>query len=434
VSASVTREVGSGFDIALVIETSTSATEQLFVATKAAAVEFVLEQPPETRIALFASDPPALPLGYTADRAATVNAIKDLSRAPGVGLVAALDLAARTNDASHRVTIVAAATASDSTVSATALGDEPTASLRTGPSQLYAVGVVSDPLAQLAADTGGFARSVDTKQLFGAFDSVSADVAGRYRLALPVAPGATRVDVRVTAPEGTAAVSVPLSSGSAESASTSTTSPQNVDNGITAARSSGNTSDNSNLVNGAIVLGVVLVGLLAAFVALRLRRRAQLLSAPLAPATATAVAPRPPLPPPLPTVDLREADRLAPTLTPLTGYPLTALCDDDDIVDLRAAVESCGIVVSQVRTVDEALRDVVTGRARALFVDSAVSHARELAAAVRQRNEAGWSSCPTLVHDSHRGPPDPALLAMADAVIDGPVDTSHVVAALAPRP
>ena len=100
---------------------------------------------------------------------------------------------------------------------------------------------------------------------------------------------------------------------------------------------------------------------------------------------------------------------------PLAGYALTALCDDDEIIELRAAVEPTGIVVSQAHTVDEALRDVVTGRAKALYVDSAMSHARELAAAVRQRNDAGWSSCPTLVHDSHRGPPDPALMAVADA-------------------
>ena len=117
----------------------------------------------------------------------------------------------------------------------------------------------------------------------------------------------------------------------------------------------------------------------------------------------------------------------------MAGYALTALCDDVEIVELRAAVEPTGIVVSQAHSVDEALRDVVTGRARALYVDSAMSHARELAAAVRQRNNAGWSSCPTLVHDSHRGPPDPALMAVADAVIAEPIDASRVVAALATR-
>src|SRR5688572_2171201 len=45
VTATVTRANGRGFDVALVIETSSGATEELFVATKAAAVEFILQQP-----------------------------------------------------------------------------------------------------------------------------------------------------------------------------------------------------------------------------------------------------------------------------------------------------------------------------------------------------------------------------------------------------
>ena len=117
----------------------------------------------------------------------------------------------------------------------------------------------------------------------------------------------------------------------------------------------------------------------------------------------------------------------------MVGYALTALCEDGELAELRAAVEPCGIVVSQAHTVDEAMRAFVTGRAKALYVDGTVSHARELAAAVRQRNDAGWSSCPTLVHDSHQGPPDPALMAVADAFIAAPIDASRVVAALATR-
>ena len=117
----------------------------------------------------------------------------------------------------------------------------------------------------------------------------------------------------------------------------------------------------------------------------------------------------------------------------MVGYALTALCDDDEVAELRAAVEPCGIVVSQAYTADEALRAVVTGRAQAIFVDATASHARELAAAVRQRNDAGWSSCPTLVHDPHHEPHDPALIAVADAFIAEPIDASRVVAALATR-
>jgi hypothetical protein len=117
----------------------------------------------------------------------------------------------------------------------------------------------------------------------------------------------------------------------------------------------------------------------------------------------------------------------------LAGYALTAVCDDADLGALRAAVEPCGIVVSQAYTADEALRSVVAGRASALYVDASLTQARDLVAAVRQRNEAGWSSCPTLLHDSRKGPPDPALMAAADAFIPAPIDAARVVAALTVR-
>jgi hypothetical protein len=362
-----------------------------------------------------------------------VGAIRTLPRAPGDRLVAALDIATRLTDTSRPVTIIAAATAADATVPATALRDDRAAEIRTGPSQLFAVGAVSAPLAQLAADTGGFARNADTRQLLGAFDAVSFDLAGRYGLTFPVPTNASLLEVRVTAPEGTAVASVALSSGAAKNASTAGTTPGEGDNGIAAARSAGNSNDwPARTVAIVLVIGLLTVGLIGVFEFRRLRRRRQL-SLVLAPYTATPPPQTPPLPPPplplppLPTVDLRRPE----VPLPLVGYALTALCDDDEVAELRAAVEPCGIVVSQAYTADEALRAVVTGRAQAIFVDATVSHARELAAAVRQRNDAGWSSCPTLVHDPHHDLHDPALMAVADAFIDEPIDASSVVAAIA---
>ncbi|MEO5841609.1 MAG: hypothetical protein ABIQ73_01670 [Acidimicrobiales bacterium] len=436
VNTIATREVGGGFDVALVIETSTSGPEQLFLAAKAAAVEFILRQPAGTRVELLASDPPAVTLAFTADHAALVSAIKTLSRSPGDGLVNALVLAARPNDSSHSVTVVAVATAAESTVPAAALRDDRADSLRSGPSQLFAVGAVSEPLAQLAAESGGFARPADARQLVGAFDSVSSDLAGRYRLTFPVPANALRLEIRVTAPEGSSSALVALPSGAAKSAGTAGTAPA-VDNGIAAARSAGDSNDSTaRMILLAIVLVVALLvaGLVALFVVRRSRRRRQFsLSLVLAPYEATAPPSQPPSAPPPPPAPPIVDLRLAAVPAALAGYALTALCDDDEIAELRAAVEPCGIVVSQARSVDEALREVVTGRARALYVDGSLSQARELAAAVRQRNDAGWSSCPTLVHDSHDGPPDPALMAVADAFIAAPIDASRVVAALAAR-
>ena len=457
VTPTVVRAYGRGFDVAIVLETSSSATEEQFVATKAAAVEFVLQQPADTRISLVASDPSQVVLGFTADRAALVAAIRRLTRAPGDGLVAALDLAARSIDVTHPVTIIAAPTAGESTLPATALRDERAESLRSGPSQLFAVGAVSAPLAALAAESGGFAQKADVRQLVGAFDAVSLDLAGRYGLSFAVPANATRIDVRVTAPEGTSAASFALPSSAGKSTGTAGTTTRVAENPIAAARSADDSDDSSAALLAALgVVGVLAVVLLGVALVRRSRRGAppSLLSAAAPPtafaAPVAAVAgpsmappppppptpppglpapPPPPLPPPLPTVDLRGAE----LPSTFAGYTLTALCDDGEFAELCAAVESCGIVVLQAYTADEALRAVVTGRARALYVDGALTQARELAAAVRQRNDAGWSSCPTLVHDSRRGPPDPALLAVADAYIATPIDGSRVVAALTTR-
>ncbi|MEO8695300.1 MAG: vWA domain-containing protein [Acidimicrobiales bacterium] len=455
VTATVTRANGGGFDIALVIETSSSGTEQQFVATKAAAVEFVLQQPADTRIELVASDPSEVTLGFTTDRATLVAAIKRLSRVPGEGFAAALDLAARSTGVTRPVTIIAAPTAGESTLPATALRDEWAAALRTGPHQLFAVGAVSASLAQLAGDSGGFARVADVRQLVGAFDAVSSDIAGRYALSFAVPARATRFDVRVTAPEGTSTASFALSSGAGKSAGSAGTTPPAADP-VVAARSANDSDDSSGALPIALVVGGLLVaGLLGVFFVRRSRRGTQLAFVRAAPASALPPPPPAPLPPalappalapalaPPPLLDLRRAPAPAPlpivdlrraaTAMPMVGYALTALCDDDEFAELRAAVESCGIVVSQAYTADEALRAVVSGRARALYVDAARDHACELAAAVRQRNDEGWSSCPTLVHDSRRGPLDPALVAVADAFIAVPIDASLVVAALATR-
>jgi len=457
VTTTVAREVGAGFDLALVIDTSTRGTEELFLAAKAAAVEFILQQPPGGRVALFTSDPPAVALPFTADHSALVNAIRTMSRAPGDGLANALGLAARPNESSRPVTVIAAATSAESMVPTTTQRDALAESLRAGPSQLFTVGALSAPLAQLASDSGGFARAADARQFVGAFDAVAADIAGRYRLTFPVPANASRLDIGVTAPEGSAAASYTLSSaapttaGTAGTGTTGTapagTAPTAVD-GIGVARSAGDSNDSSRTIAIMVAAGFVAVGLVVLFFVLRARRRRgpplALVLAPYepvavpsapslsAPPSSSAPPPESSPPPPrstAPIIDLRPP----PAPSVLTGYSLTALCGDADVAELRAALEPFGIVVAQAQSAGDALRAVVTGRARALYVDASLTQARDLVAAVRQRNDAGWSACPTLLHDSGKGPPDPALMAAADAFIPAPIEASRVVAALAVR-
>jgi hypothetical protein len=435
VPATAAHEAGRGYDVALIIETSASAEEPRFVATKAAAVEFVLRLLSETRVALIASDPPSLVLDYSADRGAVVRAIRDLKRTPGTGLVTALDLAARGDDAAHRVTLVTAATAGAATMPAAALMGEQAAALRRASSQVFAVGVVAEPLAQLAADSGGVAFAADERQLVGAFDSVVADLSGRYRLTFPVASDAKRLEVRVSAPEGSRSATVELSAGFGKSVGTPTTTAVPVDNGVSAARSAKDSSADSSSGQVALAIGLLAIGLLITFVAIRLSRQRK--PAPLSlietPTALAAPPPPPPVPPPLPPepelVDLVAEEVGAPD--PLGGYTVTALCGDLEVAELRAALASYGVVVTQVTMVDEALRDVVAGRTRAVYIDSAMPQARELATAVRQRNDARWSTCRLLLHVSNQGISDPTLMAMADAIVTSPIVASHVVELLA---
>ena len=441
VRATVAHEAGRGYEVALVIETSATAEESRFVATKAAAVEFVLRLLSETRVAILASDPPAVVLDYTSDRAAVVRAIRDLKRTPGSGLVTALDLAARNDDAQHHITLVAAATAGVATVPEAALMGEQTAALRRASSQVYAVGVVSEPLAQLAADSGGVAHLVDDRQLVGAFDSVVADLNGRYRLTLPMPSGATRLDVRVSATEGSATAAFAMSPQIGKAIGTpTTTAVSTAVNGVTAARSTDD-ADDSSTARVAFVLGLFVVGLAITFVALRLQnRREPSLLTPVAAAPSAIVAASPPPPPPPPPVPLplppepELVDLVAEEVgapDPLAGYTITALCGDLELAELRAALASYGVVITQVTMVDEALRDVVAGRTRAVYLDSAMPQARDLATAVRQRNDARWSTCRLLLHVSNQGISDPTLMAMADAIVTSPIVASHVVELLA---
>ena len=438
VATTATRESGRGYDAVLVIETSATADEPRFVATKAAVVEFVLQLPSESRVAVVASDPPAVVLDYSADRAAVVRAVRELARAPGTSLAAALELAATKNDATNRATIVTAATAADTTLPAAALMGNQVSALRRAASQLFAVGVVGDPLAQLAADSGGIARTADVRQLVGAFDAVAADLAGRYRLAFAVPPDAARLDVRVTAPAASGAATVTLSAGAGKNVGApSTTSPPptatpGTDNGVSAARSANDESNDLSALTVALIIGLLAAGVLIVLLAVRSRRRPQPARSPATIGPPAVVLPPlqppPPAAPP-PLVDLRHEEVGAPD--PLAGYSLTALCSDAEAAELRAAVASYGIAVTQARMVDDVLREVVAGRTRAVYIDSAMPLARELATAVRQRNDARWSSCRLLVHVSSNGIIDPTLMAMADAIITSPIVASHVVELLA---
>jgi hypothetical protein len=208
------------------------------------------------------------------------------------------------------------------------------------------------------------------------------------------------------------------------------TSASASDGGVRAARSVTDEPNESNEsvdfpALAAAVGAVIIVLALLAPVIVGKRRRTR------APATAsTRVASTDPVPAEPSSREVIDLTASGPH-APLAGYPLTALCSDAEVVELRAAVEPSGIVVSQAQTIDEAMRDVVSGRARALYLDGARAEARLLAAAVRQRNNAGWSACPTFVYVPPRTVPDPAIIALADVVVTAPLDASRVVATLA---
>jgi hypothetical protein len=303
--------------------------------------------------------------------------------------------------------------------------------------QLFAVGAVSDSLVQMAIQSGGIAYEADRAQLVGAFDAIAADVSGRYRLLVPVAPDAGTLAIAVRAPEGTGMASVSLRSPSAKNASTGV-QPNLADDAVSAARSARGGSGNGFPTEVAVLVGcVVLVGaVLGGVWARRTPAPATAASAPAAAASAsaaslaTASAAVASLAVALPTAPGSTTTALAP---PLPGFPITALCDEQEVAALRAAVSWSGAVVAQAQTADEALRDVVTGRARALFLDATMPESRTLAAVMRQRNDAGWSVCPTIVHAPRVSQFDSSIAQLADVLIRGPIEGARLVEALESR-
>jgi hypothetical protein len=431
VGSDATRESGAGFDVSLVIETSSSAPEDVFVATRAAAVEFVLVQPSGTRVAVYTSDPPALVSGFTTDRSATIKVLREMRQAPGTGLGQAITIAKRSSDPSSS-TIIAAATAGEATSSADAIRG---VFAQPGAQQVFTVGVLSEALVQLAELNGGFAQRADRAQLVGAFDAIAADIAGRYRLRIPVGADADKLAITVRTPDGSGAGAISLRPATGKRASNG-----DVETDVSAARVADDEGSDDRFPTAvvAIVGCVVLLGLGLAFVWTRRHpTKADTLPRLVTPATAAMVVVPPPLAPaasapvaPAPPLVAPAASAPPPRLH---GYPMTALCNDREVSGLRAALASTGIVVSQAETMDEALRDVITGRARALYVDGTLADALPLAAAVRQRNEAGWSACPLFVHTPNGTRLDPAIARLADVVVTNPFAASQVIDALASR-
>lgn len=189
-------------DVALVLDTSGSMAGAPMDAARAAAVGFVARMPAHAEIAIVGfGAAPYVAAPFSADRAATNQAIADLKASGETALYDAVDAAAALFSRADRRRAFVVLSDGGDTASTAPLQAAVDAARRSA-ADVYVVELVTpesnrEALRAIAEATGGeMVSATDAAALTGAYDAIATDLVGRYRVTYRSGSGgASRVEL-----------------------------------------------------------------------------------------------------------------------------------------------------------------------------------------------------------------------------------------------